>query len=724
MYQIERVFIGDDQQDGALIKTESLNNFKVGDVTRLAPHRFTLNCVQCSKSFQHFPEFTLHIEEHFLQGDILIASNVNAVKNETKPVEVMQVEFVDHNEFNDENGLDGMNYSDFIEMENYDQSLPLQIESELQNDGNDEPVKEIQLKIENTEETLDLSQFTEGVTYKRSGNAYECLTCGFKSPMKSNLKSHISVHVKIKNHFCPICMKGFSSIHYVQKHIKSIHKQTISAEEIRKAQNTLKQIVRPKKSDRNGSRPDEVSKLKLNLLSSNYWRTEGIGKGKQYHCPMCIQWFAIPKYVQKHIRLVHGRHIPLDDILAAQIQPELKPEPTKSVELVKQQQIQSLQRELAKDTGKREKSFECFACHTMFVSEKALRYHMPLHEGIQYACPLCDKYFSMQKYVRDHMIYKHGFDKKSKLPPLKTRKIENFEYHKPIVSRFECYLCHRTYPSKSKLNSHMKSHLDVLECSICTKIFKSTESRRRHMQLHSANPNLKHHCLICNKAFPVRRYMMSHMRTSHQNPKVKATKPPKIPKIFTCDICSKEFDRQGLFNKHMKRHNKEPNRYMCDHCGEEFENRHILRRHLSTVHKISKRYFKCNLCHKIISKKREEEHTKFHTGEKDHQCEICGSQYVTEGLLNTHKKRQHGESKYICDICFEQFDQPKKLLHHRRAHTEPMEINCSVCNLGFFNTRSLAKHEVKKHGQHDDTLDSYSDSDTDAIAYSIELNKK
>lgn len=259
--------------------------------------------------------------------------------------------------------------------------------------------------------------------------------------------------------------------------------------------------MKPKKSEQKGlSTADEVTKLKLNLLSSNYWRTEG----KTFHCPLCIQWFAVPKYVQKHVRLVHGRHFPIEDILAAQIEPELKPEPTKSVEMVKQQQIQSLKREQAKDTVKREKSFECFECHTMFVSEKALRYHQPLHEGIQYACPLCDKFFHMQKYVRDHMIYRHGFDKKSKLPPLKTRKIDNFEYHKPIVSRFECYLCHRTYPSRSKLNSHMKSHLDILECSICTKIFKSTESRRRHMQLHKTDPSIQHHCLICNKTFPVR----------------------------------------------------------------------------------------------------------------------------------------------------------------------------------------------------------------------------
>ncbi|XP_031626544.1 zinc finger protein 2-like [Contarinia nasturtii] len=258
----------------------------------------------------------------------------------------------------------------------------------------------------------------------------------------------------------------------------------------------------------------------------------------------------------------------------------------------------------------------------------------------------------------------------------------------------------------------MKSHLDVLDCTICMKTFKSVESRRRHMQLHTADPNVQHYCTLCNKGFSVRRYLMSHMRTTHRNPKAKAERPPKTAKILTCEICQKVFDKQGTLNKHKKRHNKEPTRYMCDHCGEEFENSHILRRHLSSVHKISKKYFKCNVCHKVIPKKREEEHGKFHSGERDHQCEICGQTFVTEGLLNTHKKRQHGGSKYDCDICPEKFDQPKKLLHHRRSHNEPMEINCSICNLGFFNARSLAKHEVKKHGQNLTKFESDSDSDT------------
>lgn len=712
MYQIESVFIGESHAncEPNQLQIETINKYKVGDVTRLSPNNFALNCVQCSQTFQHFPEFTLHIEEHFMQSDAFVGEKKCAIKFDDVTPAVPDELIKDYQLGIEYELEDNIDYNEFMKGENQDEQTSIEYKTAIKDE-----IHEPSLPPPSTAAAAPLIPFEstkpiEGVTYKKVNTKFECLVCRIKCTSKQNLQKHFAVHTKIKNISCPICMKGFITVHYAQKHIKSIHKQTISTDEIRKAQTTLKQIVRPKKSERSGNlAADVASKVKLNVLSSNYWRAEG----KKYHCLVCVQWFAIPKYVQKHIRLVHGRHVSIDEILAAQIQPELKPESTKSVELVKQQQIQSLQREQETQRKRDEKSFECFVCHTMFAQEKALRYHFPLHEGVQFACPLCDKYFSMPKYVRDHMIYKHGFDKKSKLPPLKQRTIENFEYHKPIVSRFECYLCHRTYPSRSKLSSHMKSHKDIMECSICMKIFKSNESRRRHMQLHTADPSRLHHCLICNKAFVVRRYMMSHMRTSHTNPKPRTEKPPKIPKIITCEICQKVFGQQGMYNKHVKRHNKEPARYICDYCGFEFGTRHLLRRHLTSAHKISKKYFKCTVCQKCVPKKKEEEHLKFHTGARDHQCEICGSQYVTEGLLNSHKKRQHAGMTYQCDMCDSRFDQPKKLLHHRRAHPQPMEIHCTVCNLGFFNTRSLNKHELSKHAQSNTPVDSDTDSDFD-----------
>lgn len=717
MYQIERVFIGESVPSCTpaqpQIKLETRTSNIVGDIIRFAPNQFKLNCIQCCQTFQQLYEFTLHIEDHFLQNDGFIKDE-NFTPSDMKFDETIVP-------------------VDLISECDLEQNTPSLRSTPYVNDAFDNCLSELFEPAEDLKEN-------DGSHERFVSNKHKCTICGIDCVSQNNLKQHMTAHGKEKNIFCSICMKGFYTVHYVQKHIKSIHKRTTSANEIREAQNTLKQIARPIKSELNSAKQaareaaaiatvntsDQISNVKLNVLSSNYWRCEG----KSYHCiiELCVKWFTLPKYVQKHIRLVHGRQIPIDEILAAQIRPESQPDQTPTVEIVQQQQNESLQRQqAAADNGKSVKSFECFVCHTMFASLKALNYHVPLHEGIQYACPLCDKYFSMQKYVRDHMIYRHGFDKKSKLPPLKWRKLENFVYHKPKVSRFECYLCHRAYPTRSKLVSHVRTHTEIMNCSICSKIFKSHESRRRHMQLHFADPNRFHHCSICSKTFAVRRYMMSHMRAKHSKSADKVTPAPaekpssssssalQQQKAQTCAVCLKVFDKVGTFNKHMKCHNKEPARYICDCCGFEFNDSHLLRKHLSTAHKINNKHFKCNLCQKTVPKKREDEHLKWHRGEKEHQCEICGSQYATAGLLNTHKKRQHTEQKFDCDVCFVGFDQPRKLLHHRRTHSEPMEIHCSYCQLGFFNARSLNKHELKKHTDHFDYTfaECYSDSDTD-----------
>lgn len=229
MYQIESVFIGESQHGETVIKseiqTEIISNFKVGDVTmttKLSTNNFTLhlNCTQCSQSFQNFPKFTEHIEEHFINGDVFIsndASDENTDKNETRKTKTAAAKKEEEEELvinnscsllHDEHGTkipeDEMECNNRFMVESVSQ---IQSDTEINNPTYDETASP----------TIDLSRFVEGITYKKIKNAYECMICGFQSAMKSNLKSHIAVHVKIKNIYCSICMKQFGSIHYLQK---------------------------------------------------------------------------------------------------------------------------------------------------------------------------------------------------------------------------------------------------------------------------------------------------------------------------------------------------------------------------------------------------------------------------------------------------------------------------------------------------------------------------
>lgn len=219
MYQIERVYIGESQQDEAHIKsevqTEISNTFRVGDVIRLAENRLLLNCVQCLRSFQHFPEFTLHIEEHFVQDDVFVSPRTiqNNTKNEITISDEIEKDFIYENDQdileheNDTKIMPQMSYTDIlVENEN-------ELAIDAQPETKDEVKSQIIQQLTSTSEMpiLDLTQIVEGVTYQKIDNQFECMICRSKFANKNNLRSHIGVHVKTKHLCCPICMKGFKS---------------------------------------------------------------------------------------------------------------------------------------------------------------------------------------------------------------------------------------------------------------------------------------------------------------------------------------------------------------------------------------------------------------------------------------------------------------------------------------------------------------------------------
>lgn len=175
MYQIESVFIGESQPNHtssqAEIKLETRNKNIVGDIIRLAPHQFKLNCIRCSKTFQHFLEFTLHIEDHFMQNDAFILHNTS---------------------MKDENFIHGdMKFDETI--------IPVELINECQLDSECElehniPLKKSKLHANDAHDDSP-SKHTE-IREKRDGSyesvskKYKCMICGVYCVSKSNLKIH------------------------------------------------------------------------------------------------------------------------------------------------------------------------------------------------------------------------------------------------------------------------------------------------------------------------------------------------------------------------------------------------------------------------------------------------------------------------------------------------------------------------------------------------------
>lgn len=168
------------------------NKFKVGEIFLLKDCSQILNCIQCSREFLHFTEFTLHVQEHYLNGKIVPLHP----KFETE-IDIEEVLI----KIEPENGFEG-SASDYIE--NYDTQLY-------------DPVDEF---VCSTTEKIEIKpQIKEEVEKDESEN-FTFALCGWVCKEKRYLRSHITSHSDSRVR-CEICdkkitaknMKGHMKLH-------------------------------------------------------------------------------------------------------------------------------------------------------------------------------------------------------------------------------------------------------------------------------------------------------------------------------------------------------------------------------------------------------------------------------------------------------------------------------------------------------------------------------
>jgi hypothetical protein len=251
-----------------------------------------------------------------------------------------------------------------------------------------------------------------------------------------------------------------------------------------------------------------------------------------------------------------------------------------------------------------------------------------LHDGVRYACDLCEHKATQVGSLKKHLQAIHGIHKKHE----NTEKVENkvsdinFEPEcNSITNAVQENPLHQTGEfGKDIWDDIVHAQDNKYWCKICDTGYKTENDRSRHQEVkHGTDMQ----CDRCEYKTSVKRMMVRHTKVIHEGVR------------YNCNQCDKRFTSVGIMVSH-KRVVHEGRRFQCDKCDYSSTNNKNLTRHKESKHQNIK-----------------------------HACDQCTSEYTSKEKLANHKKTIHEGKWFTCDECDHRESYPGKLLlHKQRMH--------------------------------------------------------
>ncbi|KAG5680173.1 hypothetical protein PVAND_009698 [Polypedilum vanderplanki] len=204
------------------------------------------------------------------------------------------------------------------------------------------------------------------------------------------------------------------------------------------------------------------------------------------------------------------------------------------------------------------------------------------------------------------------------------------------------------------------------ECKKCKKLFSCRYYLQKHeYAVHTEiDPDNYFECDQCNYKSKTKPLMRSHQTNNHSFLSSKSSLEG-----FQCKFCGRICMSTGALYSHEKIHTNLPiEEYLkCSHCPKSFKEKRLLKNHIQLVHEKSRMK----------------------------QCSECGFIATCSGSLNKHNKAVHLKLKnHVCDKCKKEFVTNQQLLRHLRHHSKERPFKClnDFCDKYFADSHGRKRH--------------------------------